>query len=390
MRVLMSTKFLPLPADTGGKRRSLAVLQQYLDRGAHVTLCAHDDGAGDIAALERMGVRVHTVTWKPGVRHMARWYPRFRSLLLTRFWSPQLLNAAMADAARDGPFDILQIEYLQNISYSSIPAKVKALDLHDIVSVQTARIGGLKSPLTRLVYALEARSAARIERTVLHEFDVVTCVSETDRRQLADARVIVAPNGWDESASLASAQEPIVSLTANFAFATNEDAAVWFVSAVWPTVVASVPRARLLLVGRDPTVAVRRLGDSPGIEVTGTVPSITPYLRATAVSVAPLRAGGGSRLKILEALEAGRPVVTTTQGLEGLEEIEGRGVLVADEPEDIAQLVINLLRDPVEAARLGAAGREAVHDRFLWSATLRPLFGALERQLDKGDGPTHS
>jgi glycosyltransferase involved in cell wall biosynthesis len=372
---------IPVPADTGGKRRSLAILREYVERGAEVTLCAHDDGSGDVAALTAMGVEVHAVPWNPSLLHMAKWFPRFRSLLLTRFWSPGLRDAALDAARRGGPFDVLQVEYLQNVTYLGVPASVTVLDLHDVVSEQTARIGRHKRGLVRMVYALEARRAGQLERAALRQFDVVACVSETDKRLLPRDDAIVAPNGWEAGPLRASASEPVVTMTANFAFATNEDAAVWFVRAVWPKVRAGVPAAKLILVGREPTPAVRRLAELDGVQVTGTVPSVEPFLDCAAVSVAPLRSGGGSRLKILEALEAGKPVVTTSLGYEGLEELDGRGVRVADDPGEMAGAILELLENPAQAATLGADGRRAVHERYLWSATLQPLFDEIKIRL---------
>jgi len=101
------------------------------------------------------------------------------------------------------------------------------------------------------------------------------------------------------------------------------------------------------------------------------------------VAVAPLRAGSGSRLKILEALEAARPVVSTTAGLEGLERLGSSGVVVADEPDAFARTVCELLADPERAKALGAAGRAAVHEMFLWDRTLAPMFDAIDRALAK-------
>jgi glycosyltransferase involved in cell wall biosynthesis len=154
-------------------------------------------------------------------------------------------------------------------------------------------------------------------------------------------------------------------------WAPNADAAVWIADEVWPLVRARVPGARLLLVGRDPTPAVRARAGTD-VEVTGTVDDVRPFLARARVALAPLRAGGGSRVKILEALDGGRPVVATSIGAEGLGDLVGRGVVLADEPGAMADALVGLLVDRDRAEGLGRAGREAVAARHSWEGTLAP------------------
>jgi glycosyltransferase involved in cell wall biosynthesis len=137
-----------------------------------------------------------------------------------------------------------------------------------------------------------------------------------------------------------------------------------------------VPEAELLLVGRDPGPALTGLAQ-PGITVTGSVPDVRPWLAQARVALAPLRAGGGTRLKILEALDAGRPVVATSVGAEGLESLAGRGLTIADEPAGMAARIAALLTAPGEAVAAGRAGNEAVAGAFAWDRTLAPLVEAL-------------
>jgi glycosyltransferase involved in cell wall biosynthesis len=150
------------------------------------------------------------------------------------------------------------------------------------------------------------------------------------------------------------------------------DAAVWFGREVWPEVCRRSPAARLLLVGRDPAPAVRALASS-SVEVSGTVADVLPYLAQARVAVAPLRAGGGTRLKILEALDAGRPVVATSVAVDGLEDLIGRGVVVADDARAMAEAVAELLEDADAAAALGKLGHDAVVTAHTWDVALAPL-----------------
>ena len=154
---------------------------------------------------------------------------------------------------------------------------------------------------------------------------------------------------------------------------------VWLAKDVWPAVRARVASARLLLVGRDPSGRVRALGGN-SIEVTGSVPDVRPYLARTRVATAPLRAGGGSRLKVIEALGAGRPVVATGIGAEGLLDLEGRGLIVADSAPVFADAVVELLGDRERAERLGRAGHAAVSATHSWDTTLRPLLAFVDER----------
>ena len=131
-------------------------------------------------------------------------------------------------------------------------------------------------------------------------------------------------------------------------------------------------------MGRDPTPAVRALA-SESVEVSGTVSDVRPYLAQSRVAVAPLRSGGGTRLKLLEALGAGRPVVATSIGVDGLEDLVGRGVVVADAAATIAGALVELLKDPRAAADMGRAGHDAVATDHSWDGALAPLLEAVTR-----------
>ena len=175
---------------------------------------------------------------------------------------------------------------------------------------------------------------------------------------------------------LPEASEATVAFVASMGWAPNVDAALWLGREIWPEVVARVPQARHLLVGRDPAPAVRALA-AERVEVTGTVADVRPFLARARVVVAPLRAGGGTRLKIMEALDVGRPVVATSLGCEGMEDLVGQGVLVADTAVDQAEAIVGLLLDQPRARALGRAGHEAVGARHTWDAALRPLLEAV-------------
>jgi glycosyltransferase involved in cell wall biosynthesis len=192
------------------------------------------------------------------------------------------------------------------------------------------------------------------------------------------ASVLVCPNGRDPDPDgpLAPSDTPTAAFVATLGWAPNVDAAVWFGAEVWPAVCRRLPAARLLLVGRDPAPSVQALA-SESVEVSGTVADIRPYLAQARVAVAPLRSGGGTRLKILEALDAGRPVVATSIAVDGLEDLVGEGVVLADDAPAMADALCALLDDPARATALGRAGHDAVAARHSWDAALAPLLAAV-------------
>ena len=383
MNVLMITKFVPLPADSGGKRRSLAILRELVKIGA-VTLCAFREPQSDVAGLEELGARVVGMPWRPGPAAVARGLARTKTISSARFWDPALAGAVKRAAAAG--IDHLQVEYTQLAPYArDVPAGHRALDMHNVESALAASFAATRSALRAPPYRLEAAALRRLERRVLTEFDVVSVVSEADRSRLpGGSRAIVAPNGWDPGPAPAPAADPVAAFVALMGWPPNDDAARWLGGSIWPLVRRAVPGARLLLVGRDPSPQVRSLHGRDGIEVTGTVADVRPYLASARVGLAPLRAGGGSRLKILEALDAGRPVVATPAGAEGLETLTGKGLVLADGAEGLAAAISRLLRDPSEAAELGRRGHEAVAASHSWPATLAPLIAAIEAGASRG------
>ena len=373
----MLTKFLPLPENNGGHQRSLAIARRLADLG-DLVLCGYDDGSADRAGLRAMGIDVRAVPWRGTPTRGARGGLKARSLSAGRFWSADMVKTVRG-AADEKPIDLLQVEYQQMVPLVlDVPAKQSVLDLHNIESSLVASYAGARRGIPAALFRTEAAALRRMERRTIGCFDHVVVVSEKERDRLPPGArsVLVCPNGREPSAVLPEASEPTVAFVATMGWAPNVDAAVWLARDIWPTVRARVPRARLLLVGKDPAPAVLALaGDT--IEVTGTVEDVRPYLAQARVLVAPLRAGGGTRLKIMEALDVGRPLVATSVGCEGMEDLIGRGVVVADTASALAEAIADLLLDRAHAAALGRAGHDAVAADHTWDAALAPLLQAV-------------
>jgi glycosyltransferase involved in cell wall biosynthesis len=149
----------------------------------------------------------------------------------------------------------------------------------------------------------------------------------------------------------------------------NDDGIRWFVSEVFKRVQAAVPGVKLTIVGRSPSASLRQLAaQNTAISVTGTVPDVRPYLQRAAISIVPLRVGGGTRLKIYEAMAMAAPIVSTTIGAEGLPVVDGEHLLIADSPELQAAAIVSLLTDRERARRLGSNAQQFVRQHFGWDS----------------------
>jgi len=229
------------------------------------------------------------------------------------------------------------------------------------------------------------------EQALLRTYTRVVAVSEVDAAQLESlvpgTKVDVVPNGVDvryfgetvPAMRDAHARETLV-FTGTLGYPPNVDAMRFFVADIWPLIKARHPAVRLWIVGASPSREVRALAQQPGIEVYASVPDVRPYLGGSAVAVVPLRGGSGTRLKILEALAAERPVVSTTLGAEGLHLEPGRDLLLADTPAEFAAAVAMLLERQDDAWALAAHGRETVRRLYSWDS-VGATFQRLLREL---------
>jgi glycosyltransferase involved in cell wall biosynthesis len=215
----------------------------------------------------------------------------------------------------------------------------------------------------------------------------VLFVSETDaksfRRAVPFSNVAVVENGVDETfftpdPSAHAMQGDELVFEGSMSFGPNVDAAEYFVDSILPLIKRQLPNVHLTIVGRDPSDAVLALS-SDDVEVTGSVPDIRPYLRKAAVFVCPMRGGAGIKNKILQAWAMGKAVVSTTAGVGSLKVSDGQNILVRDAPLDLANAVVELLRNPAKASQLGDGGRSTIEAHYTWAAKARELEALMEQ-----------
>jgi glycosyltransferase involved in cell wall biosynthesis len=219
------------------------------------------------------------------------------------------------------------------------------------------------------------RRLRRYEAEVCRRVDRVLAVSQADAialmRLVPDILVSVIPNGIDTRAYMPTTGEsetasPSVVFTGTMDFRPNVDAVTWFGKEVWPLIRAEVPEVHFFVVGQRPHRRLDPLRENRGVTVTGWVEDVRPYIAQADVYVAPLRMGGGTRLKLLEAMAMGKAVVSTRLGAEGYPVTDGRELVLADGPAEFAQAVLALLQSPARRTKLGHSARDFVERRYDW------------------------
>jgi len=408
MRILHLTPELPYaPGGTGGSTRQFHLLRRLVEFGHEVSVVAPVTAEQSERAhlLEQAGIETALVprparrgaealgalARRPGLVAAALTTPVLAwqaEVLWTRLRAP-----ARRLASRWRP-DVLSVEHDWSARWlCELPAPPPAvLTLQNVSSQYYRRRSQASGGLSSLALGLEARRFEAFDRRRLGPYRRVIAVSEPDAtaaRELCERPVDVVPNGVDVRAFPALASDPdgppTLLFTGTLDYPPNTEGLLWFAHQVWPLLRERRPALRLLVVGRSPPEPVLALGRLPGVQVVGPVPEMVPwYGRATAVIV-PLRSGGGTRLKLLEALAGGRAVVSTTAGAEGIDVADERDVLlVPDDPGRFAAATLRLLEDPALRARLAERGRALVQERYDWPALGELLEAALVRAAQDG------
>jgi sugar transferase (PEP-CTERM/EpsH1 system associated) len=395
VRILFLTHRLPFAPNRGDRIRAFHLLRR-MRQFAEVDIVSlvHDaDEAGHVADLEGLATR----TWPVKV---TRWTSALRlpgALLSATPLTHVLLDAAGMRATLEAAMahsPDLVLAYCSGMARFALEPPLAGLPfVHDMVDVDSQKWAALASETPgprRWIYRREARCLAAFERAVTRRAALTLVVNERERRTLEqmapDARIEALENGVDVdgfSPRQPPASEPTVVFTGVFSYAPNERGAKWLIEEVWPHVVDRCPAARLELVGAQPTAALQALAArTDRVTVTGAVPDVRPYLWNAAVAVAPLHTARGLQNKVLEALAAGLPVVTTTAVAAGLPTAVGNGCLVADAPDLFAEQVTRLLTARPEERRERAASSNLA--ALTWSARLTNL----ERLLSQAASST--
>jgi glycosyltransferase involved in cell wall biosynthesis len=377
------------PLTSGGRVRTFHTVA-HLSQRHKVTLLATHTAGDDPEELRRRLPACEEVVSVP-YAPPKRGTPRF-ALAVLRSWLSRdpvdlvkmrvpALRAATRARARVGAYDLCVADFLHSMPNVPMDRRLPVLLFeHNVEHLIWKRLADIDTqPWRRALLEVEWRKMRRREVEACRRATLTVAVSEADRDVLAaaapGARVCAVPTGVDTSYFSPNGYQPVSArlvFTGALEWYPNEDAMLHFVGTILPIIRRQVADVSLTIVGRKPSARLRAFVEGvPGITIAADVPDVRPYMGQAAVYVVPLRVGGGTRLKIFEALAMRMAVVSTTVGAEGLPMVPGEHYLRADDSEHFAAAVVELLRNPERREAIARAGRRLVEERYAWAQVVR-------------------
>jgi glycosyltransferase involved in cell wall biosynthesis len=391
------------PVDTGGKIRSFNILR-HLARNHEVTLLSYYGGRRDAeyeTAIAKQLPGAQTIytaapesTIAQSIDYILR-LPSTAPYAVKKFTHPAV-RRELARRLSEGSADVTVCDFLSaSLNFPEISPTPVVLFQHNVETMLWRRMADTeKSALRKLSYRIEARKMAAYETRALQRFQHVIAVSDHDRKEMLalapGCSITVVPTGVDtekyQPAPSVSGNPPLIVFTGSMDWEPNIDAVEYFCREIFPSVLSAFPHARFQIVGRNPHSRVRKLA-SLSVEVTGTVPSVAEYLRNATVVIVPLRIGGGTRLKIFEAMAMRKAMVSTSIGAEGLDVTSGKDCLLADDAPSFASAIVAVSRDPA-LRRSYEDNAAALAARYDWSQIAMRFAEALSESVNGSRSPS--
>ncbi len=387
MKILLLTQVLPYPPDSGPKIKTWNLLQ-YLVKHHQVTLVSfvRGDQSTEIETLRALCDAVYTVPMQRAIWQDA--LALGRSLLTCQPWTMvrdarRDMRALVTRLLEEQRFDILHADQLNMAQYAALGNHhTRILDAHNALWVLYQRLAETlpaRNPL-KWLYARDWKLLKRYEGEICRQFDGVLTVSQEDTQALQQAAGEpflheIIPIAIDADQVAPVQRQPnanhILHIGTMF-WPPNIDGVLWFLNDVFPLLQQARPEVQCDLVGSRPPAEIRAW-HGKNVDVTGYVADPTPYLEQAGAMIVPLRAGGGMRVKILNALSQKIPLVSTTIGAEGIAIQDGVHALIADTPEAFAAAVLRLLDDPALGAQLGHNGRQLILEKYDYRIACAPV-----------------
>lgn len=403
MRVLWIKSDFPLPTDTGGKIRTKNLLFE-LARTAEVTFLSYAPPDLENRCIHEMrtaGIKAEVVRLaeerKQGLGFLLRVAGKLlspRPYVVNKYISSEMAERIML-LASSGDFDVVVCDFLEMAWCADLLGDVpKVLFEHNVESMIWRRHYQVaRNPVKKLYLWYEKRRVANFERRACSRFDLVLTVSDQDgetlKRDFGVSRYLSVPTGVDVEYFQPQDREVEMHLvlSGSMDWMPNIDAFWWFYRDILPKIRAELPAVTLTVVGRRPTEEiVAESSRCEGLEVTGTVPDVRPYMAAGALFLVPLRVGGGTRIKIYEALAMRKCVVSTSVGAEGLPLTADEHLIIADSEAEFAKKVTELLRDDSKRDRIAGAGYRLVKEKYSWHAAAETLSKGLQSVIGAAAG----
>ncbi len=388
--MLVLTGAVPYPLTTGAKIRTynlMKVLAAEFDIDL-LTVITSNQEKSYIAALEAIGVTCHVLAHErlassvgKGLDAMSAFI--FSDPYLTRHYTFRAYRRELDRLCAEASYDVIHCDSI------SLAGNLEGCDRRRLILTQhnieqiiwAGYVEHADGALTRTFYRNQYRKVKRLEEHLADIFGHIVTVSEEDKARIAESfpgeKIVVVENGVDPEAyrtDIPVHKRLGIVFTGSLDWHPNIDGLKFFAADIYPYLKETIAVNPVAVVGRRPTSGLREmLSTLPGVMLYSDVPAVQPYLKQARVMMVPLRIGGGSRLKILEAMASGLPVVATGKGAEGLAVADGRELLIRDDPKDFAQALIHLCKDEAAHAALAREGMALIQRKYSWQQVAQPL-----------------
>jgi sugar transferase (PEP-CTERM/EpsH1 system associated) len=385
MKIFFACHRFPFPPNRGGKIRPFNMIRHLSQKHeVFVTSLAHtrqefDEGSG----LKEYCAEIYAEV----LPEKSRWLQALRALpsrtpSSVAYFSSTRLRQRIKEAARKISFDAVLVHCAFAAQYGlEVPAKFRLMDFGDLDSGKWLDYSKWRSFPLSWGYYLEGRKLRRYEQKLAASFDYCTLTTQGEleefRKLNIDQPHRVIPNGVDGGYFHGNGGpdpiKPVIVFVGRMDYYPNTDGVLHFTESVLPLIRAAVPDVEFRIIGSNPTPAIERLRQVPGVTVSGYVPDVRPFLNDAVVSVAPLRIARGTQNKILESMAMGLPVVATPQAAKGIQATPGEHILVAADTDRFASQVVEVLVNRQLRSRFSAAGRDQVSNAHIWSTSMKLL-----------------
>jgi sugar transferase (PEP-CTERM/EpsH1 system associated) len=389
MNILFIAPRLPWPADTGGKIRTLNIIKQFLKFASLRLVCFSFEKGDDKwkEEMEKLGAQVTLVSARENSLLRKAWNINFEALphSVIKYHSPQM-HKVLKDLIAGEPFDAVHIDHLHMAQFAgSINGLPCYLDEHNVEYKILERCCDIEtSGMKKGIYRKQALKMKLYETKIIMEFKGVFACSPDDKKILnglnpRSVPLYLMPNGVDidyfkAPDSQEDGEVEALVFTGSLDWLPNDDAVSYFCGKILPLIWQKKDSVKLYVVGKSPSAMIKKLaGRDSRVIVTGRVDDVRPYVRPAKAFIVPLRIGGGTRLKILEAMSMSKAVVSTSIGAEGIEYTDGKNILIGDNPQDFADKVLGLMDDGLKSRQIGAEGRKLVCGKYDWDTIGRGL-----------------
>lgn len=402
VRILWIKTELLHPVNKGGRIRTYQMLRALKAQHDITYVALHDKDQSD-PALEQATEYCNTVVRIPHVQpirsQLKYWTDLVQSLTSSlpfavwRYKSAELTNWLNQNATPD-KFDIVIVDFLAPAAGVPDSLRVPVMLFEHNVETEIWRRHAetATSFAKKQLFQLQESRMRAFEKAWCKRADLVVAVSDADAIALENdfgaVKPIPVPTGVDTDyfrpQSSKKREDGLFIFVGSMDWLPNEEGVKWFCESVWPDVRRKIPHARFRIVGRSPSAAVQALADEKnGVEVTGSVPDVRPHLEAAAAMLVPLRIGGGTRLKIFEAMGMECPVISTTIGAEGLPVTDGTHLLIADTAAETVAACADIVSNPARASSIAGAAAEFVRRHHSWAGVAQAFSDACDQAVQR-------